>query len=177
MTVDELVARQEITELLYRYCRGIDRLDWELVRSCYHDDALDDHSIFRGSPDEFVAFFREMLTPMEATTHTLGNILITVDGDVAGSEAYILAWHRLPADGPTPPQDFTASGRYVDRLERRNGTWRIAHRTVVFDWTRIEPVGAEFPVPADVDIVWGRRDRDDLSYAVLEHPVAAGRHA
>lgn len=57
MSLEEMSAKQEITELLYRYCRGIDRLDWDLVRSCYHDDAFDDHSIFRGSPDEFVAFF------------------------------------------------------------------------------------------------------------------------
>jgi len=115
-------------------CRGIDRLDWELVRSCYHDDAYDDHSIFRGSSDGFVAFFKAMLTPMEGTTHSLGHILITVDGDVAGSESYVLGWHRLPGDDATPPQDFTASGRYVDRLERRNGQWKIAHRTVLFDW-------------------------------------------
>ena len=168
--IDELLAKQEITELLYRYCRGIDRLDWELVRSCYHDDAFDDHGIFRGSPDEFVAFFTEFLTPLTATTHTLGNILITVNGDVAGCESYILAWHRVPADGDAPPRDLTASGRYVDRLERRNGQWKIAHRTVLFDWTRIEPVGEEFEVGPDA--IWGRHDRSDLSYAVLEHRAA-----
>ena len=69
--------------------------------------------------------------------------------------------------GRQAARDFTASGRYVDRLERRNGEWRIAYRTVMFDWTRIEPVRAEFPVPPAVDVVWGRRDRDDLSYPVL----------
>jgi ketosteroid isomerase-like protein len=166
LSIDELLAKQEITELLYRYCRGIDRLDWTLVRSCYHDDAFDDHGIFRGSPEEFVAFFTEFLGAMTATTHTLGNILITVDGDVAGCESYILAWHRLPADGDTP-RDLTASGRYVDRLERRNGQWKIAHRTVLFDWARFDPVGEEFDLPPEV--IFGRRDRNDLSYPVLEH--------
>jgi len=174
--IEELLAKQEITELLYRYCRGIDRLDWDLVRSCYHDDAYDDHSIFRGSPDEFVAFFREFLTPMTGTTHTIANILITVDGDVAGSESHILAWHGLPAEGDGPAKDLTASGRYVDRLERRNGEWKIAHRIVVFEWTRIEPVGGQFEVGADVDMVWSRRDRDDPSYAALEHRAVTGAH-
>jgi hypothetical protein len=37
MTLEELVAKQEISEPLHRYCRGIDRFDWDLVRSCYHD--------------------------------------------------------------------------------------------------------------------------------------------
>ena len=174
--IEELLAKQEITELLYRYCRGIDRLDWDLVRSCYHDDAYDDHSIFRGSPDEFVAFFREFLTPMTGTTHTIANILITVDGDVAGSESHILAWHGLPAEGDGPAKDLTASGRYVDRLERRNGEWKIAHRIVVFEWTRIEPVGGQFEVGPEVAMVWSRRDRDDPSYAALEHRAVTGAH-
>ncbi|MEI6002085.1 hypothetical protein H3V53_34635 [Paraburkholderia bengalensis] len=26
-----------------RYCRGIDRIDWDLVRTCYHPDAFDEH--------------------------------------------------------------------------------------------------------------------------------------
>ena len=51
MTLEELVAKQEISELLHRYCRGIDRFDRDLVRSCYHDDADDDHGIFRGGPE------------------------------------------------------------------------------------------------------------------------------
>lgn len=119
MSLEELSAKQEITELLYRYCRGIDRLDWDLVRSCYHNDAFDDHGLVRGGVDEFVAFFTEMLTPMIATTHMLGNILITLDGDLAGCESQILAWHRIPADDENPVRDLTAQARYVDRIERQ----------------------------------------------------------
>ena len=29
--------------------------------------------------------------------------------------------------------------RYVDRLERRDGEWRIAERKCAFDWTRHDP--------------------------------------
>jgi SnoaL-like protein len=116
------------------YCRGIDRLDWDLVRSCYHDDAFDDHGLVRGGVDEFVAFFTEMLTPMIATTHMLGNILITLDGDVAGCESQSLAWHRIPADEETPVRDLTAQGRYVDRIERRRRVEdRSPHRRVRLD--------------------------------------------
>jgi hypothetical protein len=111
-----------------------------------------------------------MLTPMIATTHMLGNVFVTVDGDVADCESRILAWHRIPADDENPVRDLTAQGRYVDRIQRRDGEWRIAHRTVVFDRTRIELAGEEFPVGPDV--IWGQRDQNDLSYRVLAHRMA-----
>jgi hypothetical protein len=36
--------------------------------------------------------------------------------------------------------DMTLGARYVDRYERRDGQWKIARRTVVHDWTRVDPV-------------------------------------
>ncbi|MGH8875608.1 MAG: nuclear transport factor 2 family protein, partial [Acidimicrobiia bacterium] len=161
MTVDDLLAKQEITELLYRYARGVDRADWDLVRSSHHDDALDDHGVVRGSPEEFIAVVRQALGPMTATMHTIGNVLIEVDGDVAASEAYAVCSHRFPAeDGGV--RDMTVGIRYVDRMERRAGQWRIARRTVVWEWSRLDPVAEEFPSgPA---FVWGRRDRGDVTY-------------
>lgn len=161
MTVDDLLAKQEITELLYRYARGVDRADWDLVRSCYHDDATDDHGVVRGSPEEFIAVVRQALGSMTATMHTIGNVLIEVDGDAAASEAYAVCWHRFPAeDGGR--RDMTVGVRYVDRMERREGEWRIARRTVVWEWSRLDPVAEEFPTGGD--FVWGRRDRSDVSY-------------
>ena len=50
----ELIDRQDIWSLLLRYARGLDRLDRDLIRSCYWDDAIDDHHSFIGSPDEFI---------------------------------------------------------------------------------------------------------------------------
>ena len=100
-----------------------------------------------------------------ATMHTPANVIVSLDGDTAGAESHILAWHRLLGDDG-PPKNATVGGRYVDRLERRQGEWRIAQRTVVWDWTNVEPVGEEFdPGPHAVS---GRRDRTDLSYTVLQ---------
>ncbi len=166
MNLDDLVAKQEITELLYRYCRGVDRADWELVRSCYWDDAVDDHGVVRGSPDEFIATVAPMLEGMTSTMHNITNVLIALDGEVAASEAYALCTHRFAAEDGTP-MDMTVGVRYVDRLERRApggaGTvWKIARRTVVYEWTRLDPVTAEFP--AGPAATWGRRDRQDASY-------------
>jgi hypothetical protein len=53
--VEKLIARQEIADVIYRYARGIDRLDFDLVRACYHPDAFDDHGSFAGSVEDFIA--------------------------------------------------------------------------------------------------------------------------
>ncbi|MBT5754390.1 MAG: SnoaL-like domain-containing protein [Acidimicrobiaceae bacterium] len=38
-----LIDKDEIRDVLMRYGRGVDRLDEELLRSCYHPDSHDDH--------------------------------------------------------------------------------------------------------------------------------------
>ncbi|MEY3566868.1 MAG: hypothetical protein RLZ19_882, partial [Actinomycetota bacterium] len=48
MNIDEVVAREHIRDVVYRYARGVDRRDFDLVRSCYHPDATDDHGPFTG---------------------------------------------------------------------------------------------------------------------------------
>lgn len=73
-------AQHAIRDVLYRYCRGVDRVDLELVRDCYHDDAVDDHGAFRGPPDAYVAWLADRLRAYEHTSHTLGNVLIEVGG-------------------------------------------------------------------------------------------------
>ncbi len=83
--------------MLYRYCRGIDRRDYELVRSCYHPDATDDHGGYQGGVDGFIDYIKAGLPRFEQTMHMIGNIPIDIDGDVAQSEAYTLAFHRVPA--------------------------------------------------------------------------------
>ena len=34
--VEELLAKQAIREVIYRYCRGLDRMDRALALSCWH---------------------------------------------------------------------------------------------------------------------------------------------
>jgi SnoaL-like domain len=168
--LDELVAKQAITDVLHRYCRGIDRRDWELVRSSYHPDAYDDHAIYRGERDGLIEFFKDFLTSnCAATRHSLSNILINVDGDTAGAESYVHAWHRMlpePGAEDSPAKNLIMGARYVDRLERRDGEWRLANRLVVSDWIRVEMNDGE-SFDLGPDALWSRADRDDVSYSVL----------
>ena len=135
--VDDLAIRR----VLYRYCRGIDRLDLEMVRACYHPDATDNHGDYSGGVDGFLEYVRGARAVYESTMHTLGNILIEIDGDVARSEAYALAQHRIPPRGRHPQRDNWVGLRYIDRFERRDDRqWRIAERICVYEWTRTDPV-------------------------------------
>ncbi len=159
------VDEQEIRNVYLRYCRGIDRMDLDLVRACYHPDALDEHGDFRGGVDEFLAFVASGLTRYERTMHFIGNILVEVTGDRARGEAYAIALHRLAPRGDRPARDHVVGFRYVDDFARRDGQWRISHRVCVFDWTRTDavPAGWEFTD----GFRRGRRDARDVVFSAL----------
>jgi hypothetical protein len=161
--VQRLRDEADIRTLTARYARGVDRLDWDLVRSCYHDDAVDVHGGRTFNVDELIEYLRERLSRSAATVHFLGNQLIELDGDVAWAETYCLARHRDPVPGGSSQQDLEQFVRYVDRVERRGGQWRFASRTVVYEPGRVDPVTEDSPFAA-VSSFRGVRDRSDLAY-------------
>src|ERR1700728_2103945 len=94
-TTDDLRRdREEITDVLVRYCRGIDRLDEVLVRSCYHPDAIDNHGLYNGSVDHFVANAFARQRSLVLACHYLHNISIELRGDTAVCETYGMAVER-----------------------------------------------------------------------------------
>ncbi len=138
-----LMAQREIRNVVLRYCRGIDRRQFDLVRDCYHPDARDEHGDFLGSVDELVAHVERSLQAFETTTHFVGNILVQLDpadSRRARCETYAMAIHRVPARGDHPAKDHFVGLRYVDDFAERDRRWRIADRVCVFDWTRTDPV-------------------------------------
>jgi hypothetical protein len=150
-----VAAHIEIQQVLYRYCRAVDRGDVALLESVYHQGAIDNHGAFKGTGAEFAA----MLVPaMDASPrvgqHHITNMLIELHGAVAEVESYFLALHPV-ADGSHIP----VTGRYLDRFEHREGRWAIAERTVVIDWSSQPipwtPWGSQGDYPQG-----GRRDRD-----------------
>lgn len=144
-----------------RYCRGIDRCDEELVRSVFHADAWVDYGTFKGNGWEFAGEVMLLLQKYwRATMHFIGTELVDVQGDLAYSEAYFVAYHRLEREGKDC--DEVVAGRYIDRFERRQGAWKIASRVVVIDWSRVDPV--QEPWPAAARFTQGCRSREDLAY-------------
>ncbi|MFN0094076.1 MAG: nuclear transport factor 2 family protein [Dehalococcoidia bacterium] len=159
--IDALLAERDIRHLIFRYCRGIDRLDFELVESVFWPDARLRYGAEQ-SPAEFAAGGKLGLPLYALTQHSVSNVIIEVDGDTAKGEAYCQARHRTAAKDGEPAKDFLWGGRYVDRYERRNGEWRISRRICVHEWTKLETVDGVWPNAAA--FVQGNRTRADVVY-------------
>ena len=162
--LQELLDRQAIADVLTRYCAGVDRLDAELIAGCYHPDARDDHGVFEGLGTEFATHVVEVLRRHAAATHhQLGQVDIAFEEadppHVARVESYVLAFHRLDRDDGVELESF--GGRYLDRFERREGSWRIADRRVLPHWNARGPIEEFFPRDA---FETGARDRSDPRY-------------
>ena len=140
--VQERLDKEAIREALMRYCRGVDRLDADIISSVYHPDAYDDHAgrIFSG---ETVGqgLVDWMIEIMDATAHNITTSNIEIYGEQ----------HTL-----------LAMARYVDRFEKRDGEWKILSRVVVPEFTGWLAMQLfEFPTAA-------RRDTTDPSYEVFK---------
>lgn len=168
--LQEVRDRQRIHEVLMDYNRGIDRQDEELAKAAFHPDAVDHHgSWFHGNAWEgvhtlYVGDFAECMV------HMVTNESISLDGDVAYTEQYLLNVNRISRDGKR--YDFTFIARFLDRLERRDGDWRIAERQVVEDLSRIDEVArTEMPDwPDRTDTVLGTQTKEDPVYALFGRP-------
>lgn len=167
--LETLLAKDAIRDVLMDLARGTDRLDAELIRSCYHPDAQDDHNAFRGNPAEFADWVLANLPHFAVTMHFLGNVRIDVFDDVAWSETYCVAHHLFRPDDPGGERDLVLGLRYFDRFERREGSaaigrtgWKIALRRCVFDWSYTTPIAEKWPFAEHYTT--GRRDRDDPTY-------------
>ena len=159
--VQTLLDKQAIMELSYRYSRACDRLDEALLATVYWPDGTDDQGIFSGSAPDYVRWVIDYLSGWVASHHDNTNILIDLDGDQACGEVHWTGYYQLEIDGVS--HDNLAVGRYIDRYERRDGEWRILHRTCVSDWSRLQPTVNDLRNNPDQRLV-GRRDRTDPVY-------------
>lgn len=128
------IDKQEITEVLYRYARAVDRKDFDRVADCYFPDAIDNHGGYIGTVAGLIEDMKSRHATIDSSLHYVTNVLIDLDGDTADVESYCLCYLRqAPAVAGGPQSRATVKCRYVDRFERRDGQWRIADRIVVFD--------------------------------------------
>jgi len=133
--VRELADREAIRDCIYRYCRGVDRFDRQLMLECYHPGAIDDHGQGELSVEQFIEYAMSR-DPSRSRVHHVGNILIELHGDTALVETYWMAYQAW-MEGE---RQFVRSrcGRYADNFERRGGRWAIMHRRVIDDWSAVQ---------------------------------------
>lgn len=165
LTIEDLLAQAEIRNLHLQYCRAADRMDQALFRACFHDDATFAFPVYTGPIEGFLTMAWATLNAFVATRHVVGNQFVEVHGDRAFAEHYTVATHRMAASESGPARDFIAQVRYLDRVERRDGAWRIAHRMLLTDLSRTDAISDLAPPPRDPD---GSRDASDPSYAMLQ---------
>ena len=137
----ELHDREAIARLPQLYARGVDRRDWDLVRSCFTHDAVA-FGAWSGPIDEYLPHVRTWIEtyPVGATTHLTGNQLIDLSGDSAHLETYLLTvqWTQ-PGPAHAEPPGAVSGVRYQDDVVRTPDGWRIARRKVDLDWTTAWP--------------------------------------
>lgn len=170
--------RLQIQHVMAKWCRAVDRLDYDGIRAVFHPDAIDTHGAYNGGVDGLVDWIRNRHSNIPFSMHAVSNMLIEFAGpDLALVETYVRTTQRYPADAREKldqlaggkagaregGMDLMTCSRYVDRFERRQGEWRIAARTLVADWKQFVPVPAELPKPPPG---WetGRRDQEDFVF-------------
>ncbi len=129
--------KQEIANNLALHSRGVDRNDFDLLRSAYHPDAEVSYGMFNGPAADMARFLTDSMAGQPVTLHRTSNIWVKVNGDEARSESYVIAYLRTPAD-----QGFMQrmiGGRYLDRHQHRHGRWAISHRTYVMECNLNQP--------------------------------------
>jgi hypothetical protein len=158
--IEVLLAERDIAAVVARYCRGIDRLDLELVRSCYHDDAVDTHGSFSGGVEEYLAWVEPLLARYSSTFHFIGNQLIEfATPDRARVETYGISYHRSPS--ARPHLNLVTGFRFIDVFERRD-RWAITRRAAITEWSMLDVPEHRFAIGPDLR--QGRRDRQDPIY-------------
>lgn len=180
MPTDSDIARLRIAadkialgELVQKYSRAIDRRDFDLLRTLYHDDAIEEHGdMFQGPVSAYIDWLPGVLAKNEVTVHYVVNALFEVDGDRAEGEIYKINYHRS-----TPPdaKETITGSRSHDRFERRDGIWRFTYRGIVLDWSEVRPTDPEAYRQFAASSPPGRADETDLSYARLPLFPRGGR--
>lgn len=134
--VREALDKQAIYENVVKYCRGADRLDIDLLKDAYWEDATDDHGAFKGNAHEFCEFAVEGKGMFKDVSHHVTNTQIELLGDQAKVETYFLSVQVIPGTGSEKDQFWQLGGRYKDLYEKRLGKWKILHRVCVWDWSQ-----------------------------------------
>ena len=132
--LQEILDREAIKDCLYRYCRGVDNADLNCLNSAYWEDAMDCHGAYQGTASGFINAAMNSLKNAVVSIHQISNILIDYHPDLCKVESKFFALQIYPNNNNNNNLETQIWGRYADQFEKRNGIWKIAKRTVIYDW-------------------------------------------
>ena len=136
LTADD---RSEIIVLAGRYSQSLDLRDPDAWRACFTDDAVMEMVLqelwITGDALWGLASGVTDGDDDRISRHQPSNFVIDGDGDEATMSSYCTVVSGGSRDNPfVEPARITFQGRYVDRLRRVDGAWKIAHRKIITDW-------------------------------------------
>ena len=114
----------DITQVKYRYLRGLDTKDWELFATVFVPDVTGDYNGLKfTSADALVDYMRTNMPEGMLTLHQAHHPEIAVEGDTATARWYL--YDRVIVEAFS----FMLEGGafYTDRLARTPDGWRISH--------------------------------------------------
>lgn len=170
MTIEDLLARAAIADVLHNYAKGADRGDVSLIAAAYHDDATEDHGgTFLGPAADYLKGMAKVLPTAPRMTHMVTNMLIEVAGQTARVESYWLTFSRREG---AEPFDSLTMARILDKFEDRRSHggsgWRIAQRRLTWEWNHEMPLNESWGrgqiAPDPEKLVRGGKKPDDLAY-------------
>ena len=132
-----LLDREAIRDRITRLARGEDRRDAGLISSAFWADATTDYGVFQGSFADYLAWVVPGSDAITDTQHVVGQSFIELAGDTAKVETQVVSYHRVDMGADEQvggERDICIGGRYLDVFARRSGEWRIAARTMLYDW-------------------------------------------
>jgi len=141
MTATDVI---EIEQLIHRWGLARDQGRWQTLAGCYTPDGEMHVTWFSGSAADFIAASRKTFQPEgPRTKHVIGTPVIAVNGDRAVAETSIQILGRARIEGVAV--DNITWARFIDRIVRHDGAWKIALREAVYEKDRFDPV---IPGPA-----------------------------
>ncbi len=168
----EIADRLAIQDVLAVHCRGVDRADEAALKSAYWPDAEVAYGGFEGLAHTFCEMLPGSIVRFAHTQHSISNVLIRFSDGAGGRrqaavETYITAYHYLAADAGADTE-MTFLGRYLDRFERRDTTWKISHRRVLMDWNQNAGATAVWAGPPFDGLARGARYPSDPVYSLFD---------
>ena len=138
MTLEQLLDRQDITDLVSGLGRCLDERDFEGLRDLFTDDA--DVTTPGGTAtghDALVEQARRRHSSDQGIQHVITNLLIDLDGDRATVRANLLV--SFAKTGPDDAQPFLLGEVYRFELRRTADGWRFTRLGSTPVWTLNRP--------------------------------------
>lgn len=134
----DFADRLACAEVIQRWGFARDQGRWDDLLATFHPDGTIHVSWFRGAFPDFVERCRQNHGKGSRAKHLLWPARIALHGDRATSEVNVAILVRQTIEGIEV--DLTSYGRFLDRLERRGGEWRMIERSALYEQDRIDPV-------------------------------------